>query len=60
MKSESAIRPGAADSFKVLVRHLQSLWLDFEVVQSQQGLIEIAVATDRGLLLTGTCADGRL
>ena len=59
MKSESAIRPGSADSFNVLVRHLQSLCLDVEVVQSQQDLIETAVATDRGLLLTGTCADGR-
>lgn len=58
MNSESAMRPGTPDCFNVLVRHQQSLCLDVEVVQPQQGSIEIEVATDRGLLLTGMYADG--
>ncbi len=46
VKGESAMKPGIPESFNVLIRELQSLCLDVELVQSQQDLIETALAAD--------------
>ena len=46
VKGESAMKPGVPESFNVLIRELQSLCLDVELVQSQQDLIETALAAD--------------
>ena len=46
VKGESAMKPGVPESFNVLVRELQSLCLDVELVQMQQDMIETALAAD--------------
>ena len=46
VKGESAMKPGVPESFNVLIRELQSLCLDVELVQSQQDMIETALAAD--------------
>ncbi len=46
VKGESAMQPGVPESFNVLIRELQSLCLDVELVQSQQDMIETALAAD--------------
>ena len=46
VKGESAMKPGVPESFNVLVRELQALCLDVELVQSQQDMIETALAAD--------------
>jgi DNA-directed RNA polymerase subunit beta len=46
VKGESAMKPGVPESFNVLIRELQSLCLDVELVQSQQDVIETALAAD--------------
>ncbi len=46
VKGESAMKPGVPESFNVLIRELQSLCLDVELVQPQQDVIETALAAD--------------
>ena len=46
VKGESAMKPGVPESFNVLIRELQSLCLDVELVQGQQDVIETALAAD--------------
>ena len=46
VKGDSAMKPGVPESFNVLIRELQSLCLDVELVQSQQDVIETALAAD--------------
>ena len=46
VKGESAMKPGVPESFNVLIRELQSLCLDVELVQRQQDMIETALAAD--------------
>ena len=46
VKGESAMKPGVPESFNVLIRELQSLCLDVELVQLQQDVIETALAAD--------------
>ena len=46
VKGESAMTPGIPESFNVLIRELQSLCLDVELVKSQQDVIETALAAD--------------
>ena len=46
VKGESAMKPGVPESFNVLIRELQSLCLDVELVQPQQDMIETALAAD--------------
>ena len=46
VKGESAMKPGVPESFNVLLRELQSLCLDVELVKSQQDVIETALAAD--------------
>ncbi len=46
VKGESAMQPGVPESFNVLIRELQSLCLDVELVKPQQDAIETALAAD--------------
>ncbi len=46
VKGEAAIEPGVPESFSVLIRELQSLCLDVELIKSQQDVIETALAAD--------------
>jgi DNA-directed RNA polymerase subunit beta len=46
VKGEAAMEPGVPESFSVLIRELQSLCLDVELVKSQQDVIETALAAD--------------
>ncbi len=46
VKGESVMKPGVPESFNVLIRELQALCLDVELVQSQQDVIETALAAD--------------
>ena len=50
MKGECAKEPGAPESLNVLIRELQSLCLDVELVQRQQELIEDALNPDQPAL----------
>ena len=47
MKGECAKDPGAPESLNVLIRELQALCLDIELVQRQQELVEDAVDPDQ-------------
>jgi DNA-directed RNA polymerase subunit beta len=46
VKGEAAMEPGVPESFSVLIRELQSLCLDVELIKSQQDVIETALAAD--------------
>ncbi len=46
VKGEAAMEPGVPESFNVLIRELQSLCLDVELIKSQRDVIETALAAD--------------
>ena len=46
VKGEAAMEPGVPESFNVLIRELQSLCLDVELIKMQQDVIETALAAD--------------
>jgi DNA-directed RNA polymerase subunit beta len=46
VKGEAAMEPGVPESFNVLIRELQSLCLDVELIKSQEDVIETALAAD--------------
>ena len=46
VKGESAMQPGVPESFNVLIRELQSLCLDVELLKAQQEVIQTALAAD--------------
>jgi DNA-directed RNA polymerase subunit beta len=46
VKGEAAIEPGVPESFNVLIRELQSLCLDVELMKSQKDPAPLAVAAD--------------
>ena len=46
VKGEAALEPGIPESFNVLVRELQSLCLDVELIKKQQDVIQTALAAD--------------
>ena len=46
VKGEAAMEPGVPESFNVLIRELQSLCLDVELVKKQHDMIETALAAD--------------
>ncbi len=46
VKGESVMKPGVPESFNVLIRELQSLCLDVELIQPQTDMIETALAAD--------------
>ena len=46
VKGEAAIEPGVPESFNVLIRELQSLCLDVELMKKPQELPELAIAAD--------------
>jgi len=46
VKGEAAIEPGVPESFNVLIRELQSLCLDVELIKTQQDMMETALAAD--------------
>ncbi len=46
VKGESVMKPGVPESFNVLIRELQALCLDVELVQTQRDVIETALAAD--------------
>ena len=46
VKGEAAMEPGVPESFNVLIRELQSLCLDVELIKSQGDMIETALAAD--------------
>ena len=46
VKGEAAIEPGIPESFNVLIRELQSLCLDVELIKKQQDVIQTALAAD--------------
>ena len=46
VKGEAAMEPGVPESFNVLIRELQSLCLDVELIKKQHDLIETALAAD--------------
>jgi len=46
VKGEAAMEPGVPESFNVLIRELQSLCLDVELIKSQRDMIETALAAD--------------
>ncbi len=46
VKGEAALEPGVPESFNVLIRELQSLCLDVELVKQQQDVIQTALAAD--------------
>ncbi|HEY2393679.1 MAG TPA: DNA-directed RNA polymerase subunit beta [Candidatus Angelobacter sp.] len=46
VKGEAAIEPGVPESFNVLIRELQSLCLDVELIKTEGGKKQTAVAAD--------------
>jgi DNA-directed RNA polymerase subunit beta len=46
VKGEAAIEPGVPESFNVLIRELQSLCLDVELMKKPREIIETALAAD--------------
>ncbi|MBI1356085.1 MAG: DNA-directed RNA polymerase subunit beta [Acidobacteria bacterium] len=46
VKGEAAIEPGVPESFNVLIRELQSLCLDVELIKTQNDMMETALAAD--------------
>jgi DNA-directed RNA polymerase subunit beta len=46
VKGEAAMEPGVPESFNVLIRELQSLCLDVELIKKQEDLIQTALAAD--------------
>jgi DNA-directed RNA polymerase subunit beta len=40
------MEPGVPESFNVLIRELQSLCLDVELIKKQQDMIQTALAAD--------------
>jgi DNA-directed RNA polymerase subunit beta len=46
VKGEAAMEPGVPESFNVLIRELQSLCLDVELIKKQTDVIETALAAD--------------
>ena len=46
VKGEAALEPGIPESFNVLIRELQSLCLDVELIKKQQDVIQTALAAD--------------
>jgi DNA-directed RNA polymerase subunit beta len=46
VKGESAMEPGVPESFNVLIRELQSLCLDVELIKKQREVIQTALAAD--------------
>ena len=46
VKGEAAIEPGVPESFNVLIRELQSLCLDVELMKKPQELPDLAIAAD--------------
>jgi len=46
VKGEAAIEPGVPESFNVLIRELQSLCLDVELIKTEGGRKQIAAAAD--------------
>ena len=46
VKGESAMQPGVPESFNVLIRELQSLCLDVELIKAQQNVMQTALAAD--------------
>ena len=46
VKGESAMEPGVPESFNVLIRELQSLCLDVELIKKQRDVMETALAAD--------------
>jgi DNA-directed RNA polymerase subunit beta len=46
VKGEAAMEPGVPESFNVLIRELQSLCLDVELIKKQQDVIQTALAAD--------------
>ena len=46
VKGEAALEPGIPESFNVLIRELQSLCLDVELIKTQQDVIQTALAAD--------------
>ncbi|HEY5027480.1 MAG TPA: DNA-directed RNA polymerase subunit beta, partial [Candidatus Angelobacter sp.] len=46
VKGEAAIEPGVPESFNVLIRELQSLCLDVELIKTEGGKKQVAAAAD--------------
>jgi len=46
VKGESAMEPGVPESFNVLIRELQSLCLDVELIKKKRDVIDTALAAD--------------
>ena len=46
VKGEAALEPGIPESFNVLIRELQSLCLDVELIKKQPDVIQTALAAD--------------
>jgi DNA-directed RNA polymerase subunit beta len=46
VKGEAAAEPGVPESFNVLIRELQSLCLDVELIKKQQSIADTALAAD--------------
>jgi DNA-directed RNA polymerase subunit beta len=46
VKGEAAMEPGVPESFNVLIRELQSLCLDVELIKKQRDLMDTALAAD--------------
>jgi len=46
VKGEAAMEPGVPESFNVLIRELQSLCLDVELIKKQRDVIDTALAAD--------------
>ena len=46
VKGEAALEPGIPESFNVLIRELQSLCLDVELIKKPQDVIQTALAAD--------------
>ena len=46
VKGEAALEPGIPESFNVLIRELQSLCLDVELIKNQQDVVQTALAAD--------------
>jgi len=46
VKGEAAIEPGVPESFNVLIRELQSLCLDVELIKKQREMMDTALAAD--------------
>ncbi|MFZ4987349.1 MAG: DNA-directed RNA polymerase subunit beta, partial [Blastocatellia bacterium] len=46
VKGEAAAEPGVPESFNVLIRELQSLCLDVELIKKQQSISDTALAAD--------------